>query len=229
MLFGNVKAEVKKRILEVLPFKIEKLPVKYLGVPLISKRLGIDECRLLIEKVKHKVEDWKNKYLSYAGRLQLNASVLSSLNVYWAAVFLIPKSVININKVLKGFLWCKGEISRGKAKVARKIVCSRKTQGGLGLRMLDTWNEALLIKNLWNIAANKKTLWVKWVNVVKLKGMSVWNIQKDQQDSWMWKNLLDLRDKVKQNICKKLGNGKSTNAWYDLWSNVGRISDIVSN
>nr|GEY67491.1 RNA-directed DNA polymerase, eukaryota, reverse transcriptase zinc-binding domain protein [Tanacetum cinerariifolium] len=121
-----------------LPFVVGKLPVKYLGVPLITKKMSSKECKQLIDKVKSKVEDWKNKYLSYAGRLQLIAYVISSLNVYSEVVFMIPKTVVKeIDKVLKGFLWCKGEIKRGKAKVAWKTVCSPKSQGGLGLRLLE--------------------------------------------------------------------------------------------
>ena len=175
--------DVAAEILNILPFNVGKLPVKYLGVPLLSKKIGAKECKKLVDKVKNKVEDWKNRYLSYAGRLQLIASVLSSLNTYWAAVFLIPKTVIkDIDRVLKGFLWCKGELRKGSAKVAWSSVCSPKNEGGLGLRMLGNWNEALLIKNLWNIAASKDSLWVKWVNIVKLKGISIWDTQKKYND-----------------------------------------------
>ena len=173
-----------------------KLPVKYLGVSLITKRIGTKECKQLIDKVNNRVNEWKNKYLSYAGRLQLIASVLTSLHVYWAAVFLLPKAVIyEIDRVLKGFLWIKEELIRGQAKVAWKDVCTPKSQGGFGLKNLDIWNEALLIKNLWSIAVDKNSLWVKWVNVYKLKGRNIWDMQKDNCDSWMWKSLLDLRDK----------------------------------
>ncbi|PWA88072.1 reverse transcriptase domain, Reverse transcriptase zinc-binding domain protein [Artemisia annua] len=141
--FCNVGQEEMNKILEILPFRIGKLPVKYLGVPLITKRIGAKECKQLIDKVKSRVHDWKNKYLSYVGRLQLIASVLASMHVYWAAVFLLPKSVIyDIDRVLKGFLWSKGELKKGQAKVAWKTVCTPKSQGGLGLRKLDTWNEA---------------------------------------------------------------------------------------
>ncbi|GJV10401.1 RNA-directed DNA polymerase, eukaryota, reverse transcriptase zinc-binding domain protein [Tanacetum coccineum] len=200
VFFGNVKNEERNKILIVLPFAVGKLSVKYLGVPLITKRL------------------------------QLIASVLSFLNVYWATVFMIPKAVVkDIDKILKGFLWCKGDIKRGKAKVAWKNVCSPKSQGGLGLRPFGIWNEVLLIKNLWNITAGKNTLWVKWVNVVKLKGRSIWNIQKESNDSWMWKTLLDLRGKIRLNVMKILGDGKSTNVWFDHWSSVGILSDIVNS
>ena len=80
------------RYLKILPFKLGKLPMKYLGVPLITKKIGYKECKQLVDKVKSRIDDWRNKYLSYAGRLQLIASVLASLNVYWAAVFQILKN-----------------------------------------------------------------------------------------------------------------------------------------
>ncbi|GKG34775.1 hypothetical protein Tco_0437471, partial [Tanacetum coccineum] len=37
--FGNVKDSSKAKILMVMPFSEGKLPVRYLGVPLLSKRL----------------------------------------------------------------------------------------------------------------------------------------------------------------------------------------------
>nr|GEX56979.1 RNA-directed DNA polymerase, eukaryota, reverse transcriptase zinc-binding domain protein [Tanacetum cinerariifolium] len=101
---------------------------------------------------------------------------------------IVETVVKDIDRILKGFLWCKSEIKRGKSKVAWKIVCSPKSQGGLGLRPFGIWNEVLLIKNLWNIAA-KKTLWVKWVNVVKLKG-EAYGIFKKKYASKLCNNLI---------------------------------------
>ncbi|GJV62999.1 RNA-directed DNA polymerase, eukaryota, reverse transcriptase zinc-binding domain protein [Tanacetum coccineum] len=46
--------------------------------------------------------------------------------------------------------------------------------------------------------SKKDSLWVKWVTIVKLKGRSVWEMEKHNNDSWMWKSLLDLRSKVSQ-------------------------------
>ncbi|GKD09416.1 RNA-directed DNA polymerase, eukaryota, reverse transcriptase zinc-binding domain protein, partial [Tanacetum coccineum] len=117
IIFGSMDEEEKQRILSSVPFKLEKLPVKYLGMPLTSKRLGVKNCQVLIYKIKDRVFNWKNKCLSYAGRLQLIASVLESIHVYWTSVFLLPQAVINeINKILKGFLWNQGESSKGKQR-----------------------------------------------------------------------------------------------------------------
>ncbi|GJU16245.1 hypothetical protein Tco_1144211 [Tanacetum coccineum] len=102
-----------------MPFAEGDLPVQYLGVPLISSRLLNRDGKILIEKAHNRIEDWKNKSLSFAGRLQLCKSVILSMQVYWASVLVIPMGIINdIQQLVRGFLWCNGEYKRGKAKVA---------------------------------------------------------------------------------------------------------------
>ncbi|GJW22907.1 RNA-directed DNA polymerase, eukaryota, reverse transcriptase zinc-binding domain protein [Tanacetum coccineum] len=101
-------------------------------------------------------------------------------------------------------------------------------QGGLGLKNLYFWNEVLMIKHLWNIAAKKDTLWVKWISIEKLKGRCIWEVQCDSKSSVGWKNILSLRDKVRGHIGWKIGDGKSVNVWYDKWcpaSPLNRVKD----
>nr|KAJ0213104.1 hypothetical protein LSAT_V11C400156970 [Lactuca sativa] len=93
IFFGNVKAHVKRKILDTLPFVEGKLPMRYLGIPLISTRLFIRDCKRLVDKVRCRIGDWRNKYLSYAGRLQLISSVIYSLPIYWASCLLILAAI----------------------------------------------------------------------------------------------------------------------------------------
>ena len=67
-----------------MPFRTGELPIRYLGVPLVSKGLRIKDCKVLIDIVEKRIGDWRTKCLSFAGRLQLIASILFSLQVYWA-------------------------------------------------------------------------------------------------------------------------------------------------
>ncbi|GKB15106.1 hypothetical protein Tco_0849029, partial [Tanacetum coccineum] len=69
--FCNVLNHVKIAILNIMPFSEGKLPLKYLGFPLISSRLLNKDCKVLVEKAHNRIGDWKNKSLSFAGRLQL--------------------------------------------------------------------------------------------------------------------------------------------------------------
>ncbi|GKD70678.1 RNA-directed DNA polymerase, eukaryota, reverse transcriptase zinc-binding domain protein [Tanacetum coccineum] len=69
IFFGSMNEDKKRDLLEVLPFQYGKLPMKYLGVPLISKKLSLSDCKCLIENVEKRVNSWRNKLLSYASRI----------------------------------------------------------------------------------------------------------------------------------------------------------------
>lgn len=62
MFFGNVGNHTKEAIKAIMPFREGQLPVKYLGVPLLSKRLYSRDCKHLIDKVKTRIGDWRNKF-----------------------------------------------------------------------------------------------------------------------------------------------------------------------
>ncbi|GJS26999.1 RNA-directed DNA polymerase, eukaryota, reverse transcriptase zinc-binding domain protein [Tanacetum coccineum] len=148
--------------------------------------------------------------MKYLGRLQLIASILESIQVYWCTVFLLPKAVLKeINNLLMGFLWCNGKLSRGKAKIAWKKICKPITHGGLGLKDLELWNKALLVKHIWNIACKKDTLWVKWISTVKLNGKNFWIVSN--------KSLYNARLTRDMMVADMVSNGEWV--WPREWEN----------
>nr|GEW76910.1 RNA-directed DNA polymerase, eukaryota, reverse transcriptase zinc-binding domain protein [Tanacetum cinerariifolium] len=54
-------------------------------------------------------------------------------------------------------------------------------------------------------------LWVKWVSTLKLKGVSIWVVQKEECDSWGWKNLLTIRYLIMSHVMYKIGNDNVAN------------------
>nr|GEV21873.1 RNA-directed DNA polymerase, eukaryota, reverse transcriptase zinc-binding domain protein [Tanacetum cinerariifolium] len=104
-----------------------------------------------------------------------------------------------------------------------------ESQGGLGLTNLLWWNKALKVKHLWNIENKKDTLWVRWVNTVKLRGVSIWVVQREDCDSWGWKNLLAIRDLIRDHALYKTGNEESTHMWYDNWSGLGPLINFITH
>ncbi|GJU88244.1 putative reverse transcriptase domain, reverse transcriptase zinc-binding domain protein, partial [Tanacetum coccineum] len=229
VFFCNVVNHVKLSILNVMPFSEGVLPVNYLGVPLISSRLLNKDCKVLVEKVRNRIRDWKNKSLSFAGRLQLCNSVISSMQVYWALVLAIPFGIIDdIQRLIRGFLWCNGEYKRGKAKVSWEDICLPKREGGLGIRCLEVFNIALMTTHIWNIVSNKESLWVRWIHMYKLKGRTLWDIQPKASMSWGWRKLLQLRDIVKPFLWKQVGNGLRTSLWYDTWCDQSPLANFLT-
>ncbi|XP_071699385.1 uncharacterized protein [Rutidosis leptorrhynchoides] len=144
----------------IMPFSIGKLPMRYLGIRLLAKKLSVSDCKSLIDRVKDKVNNWSNRKLSYAGRLLLINSVLNAMHIYWASVFMLPSTVIkDIEKVLKSFLWSQGDSVKGRAKIAWKTVCSPKDQGGLGIKP---------IRSIWDITVDSKDSW-NWVQLLGMR------------------------------------------------------------
>nr|GEX08151.1 reverse transcriptase domain, reverse transcriptase zinc-binding domain protein [Tanacetum cinerariifolium] len=143
----------------------------------VPSRLVYRDCQELLKRVKRRVNDWKNKSLSFAGRAQLIRSVLSSMHIYWASMFILPSSLMyDLEQVIRGFLWCQGDMKKWKAKVAWEVVCLPKKEGGLGIRRLDIFNKALIASHIWSILFGKDSLWVKWIHAYKLKGRYFWEV-----------------------------------------------------
>ncbi|GJV61916.1 RNA-directed DNA polymerase, eukaryota, reverse transcriptase zinc-binding domain protein [Tanacetum coccineum] len=147
-----------------MPFKEGSLPIRYLGVPMMNRKLRNIDCRVLIDNVKKRILDWKNKYLSYAG-----------------------------------------------------------------LRSMKLMNEGLMIKHLWNVVSKKDSLWVKWVNSYRLKGKCIWSLSMSDNAAWCWRNILKLRDKIRDFVGSKIGNGKSYFIWFDKWHSNGPLCKLITH
>ncbi|KAL2230718.1 UNVERIFIED_CONTAM: hypothetical protein Sindi_1666200 [Sesamum indicum] len=120
-------------MLALLGFQEGALPMRFLGLPLISSRLTIADCCPLLLKIDKRIAGWEGTTISYAGRVQIIKSVLIALSLYWASAFILPKKVINeIEKRLRAFLW-KGTTNSGYAKVAWKDICRPKEEGGISV------------------------------------------------------------------------------------------------
>ncbi|XP_019257656.1 PREDICTED: uncharacterized protein LOC109235863 [Nicotiana attenuata] len=112
--FGGVPQDMQEDILEFLGIQRGELPVRYLGVPLSSKRISIAQCQPLIDNIAGRITSWTAKFLSYAGRVQLIKNVLFSIQTFWAQIFVLPKKITKlIEAICRSFLWTgEGNISR---------------------------------------------------------------------------------------------------------------------
>ncbi|GJZ84093.1 hypothetical protein Tco_0649432 [Tanacetum coccineum] len=227
--FCNVLNYTKLAILQVMPFEEGRLPVKYLGVPLVPSRLVYKDCMDLIDKVEARTNDWKNKSLSIAGRLQLVQSVIASMHVYWASVFILPTRILlDIEQIMRGFLWCQGSMRKGKAKVAWDVVCLPKDEGGLGIRQLDLFNKALMAVHVWKILTMKESLWVTWIHLHKIKDRNFWDLPCQGKMSWAWRKVLQLCPYIRKFVWHTIGDGARTSIWYDQWCPLSPLADFIS-
>ncbi|KAL2224531.1 UNVERIFIED_CONTAM: hypothetical protein Sindi_3020800 [Sesamum indicum] len=191
LIISRSAQELKDQMLEILGFQEGHLPMRYLGLPFISSRLSIS--------------DWIS--LSYAGRVQIIKSVLSTLSLYWVSAFILPKKVINeIEKRLRNFLW-KGTTSSGYAKVAWKDVCRPTDEGGLGFKDISTLNRALMSKKLCD---------------GRLRDISIWTVR-EHGGSWGWRKIFRLHPFLRSIMDYQIGNGGRFFVWQDPWHHLGPL------
>ncbi|XP_039070402.1 uncharacterized protein LOC120217278 [Hibiscus syriacus] len=91
IFMASVSANQCVSIREVIGFKLGSLPVRYLGVPLVTRKLAVKDCQSLIDKIKSKLNLCANRHLSFAGRLQLVRVVLFSIANYWCRKLILPE------------------------------------------------------------------------------------------------------------------------------------------
>ncbi|GAV92977.1 hypothetical protein CFOL_v3_36355, partial [Cephalotus follicularis] len=133
-------------------FNTASLPIKYLGLPLITSRLTKQDCEPLLTKILARANSWISRSLSYAGRLQLIRSTLASMHVYWCSTFILPAEVIReCERTLRRFLWGGKGTNQKRSLVKWTKICLPRSEGGLGVISLKAWNQALLLKQIWNI------------------------------------------------------------------------------
>lgn len=206
------------------------LPIRYLGVPLHTKRISLIQCAPLLQSIKTKLRSWTVRKLTYAGRLQLVTSVINGITNFWTSSFIIPKAVIHeIDSMCSKFL-CKGDISASSsAKVSWESCCQAKEEGGLGLRNLQAWNQACAVKMIWLIFFARDSIWSVWFREEILNGdiESFWVINTRQKHSWLVNKLLEYREFVYPWIRKRVHNGETTYFWSTNWSPYGKLSDYL--
>ncbi|KAJ4789113.1 RNA-directed DNA polymerase (reverse transcriptase)-related family protein [Rhynchospora pubera] len=100
--------------------------------------------------------------LSHAGRLILIKSVLTTMPVYYMTIEMLPKRIVkDINSLMTKFFWGKTDQSRYLAFTAWNKVCKPIEMGGLGVKDLQSFGDALFLKLVWSLMADEEKPWVK--------------------------------------------------------------------
>ncbi|XP_074305854.1 uncharacterized protein LOC141641076 [Silene latifolia] len=121
---NGVPDSLIREIEQVTRMKRSAVPFRYLGINVSPKRLSIMDCNCLIENVVTKIRRLGSRKLSYAGRVVLIQSVLSTLHYYWARIFILPKTIIDaIEKMCRQYL-CKALPSSSAEVVQSSVACT---------------------------------------------------------------------------------------------------------
>ena len=160
MFSSNVRTD-KQRVLSAILGVTNGINTgRYLSLPSLIRRSKGATFSYIKDIIWKRIQGWRNKLLSQAGKGVLIKSVAQVIPTYSMSVFLFPVSVCDeIQKMMNSFWWGsssgngKGIIWQSRARLARA-----KEFGGMGFCDLQVFNFALLGKQGWNFIHNPNTL-----------------------------------------------------------------------
>jgi hypothetical protein len=202
----------------------EGSPQTYLGLPLSVNKLSISAYTPYIQKADRYLASWQASLLNIMGRVVLVNSVLDGQLVYFMSSLPLPTSVIQqMDKRRCTFMWSgqkDGKISTSKCLVAWQNVCTTKDLGGLGIKDWGPETLCLLLKLVHRLHCSETSAWAQWVR----QRASIATMKGDLQGEH-WEVLRSILPLYQAITTVKLGDGKSTSFWMDVWYGDDALAD----
>jgi hypothetical protein len=190
----------------------------YLGLPSMIGRKKKSIFAYIKDKIWKRINSWRGRALSRAGKEIMIKSVLQAIPSYVMGVYLIPDSTIKeIERMMNSFWWGGGGDSKGIKWLAWDRLASPKSHGGLGFRDLHSFNLAMIAKQGWNIMTKPQTLVAKLYKARYFPNSSLFDSYLGHNPSYAWRGIWKARQ-ILMNGCRwSIGDGTCIKVMKEPW------------
>ncbi|CAA7017011.1 unnamed protein product [Microthlaspi erraticum] len=102
----NVSRELRSAISVESGIQSTRELGRYLGMPILQKRINKETFGTVVERVSSKLAGWKGRVLSMAGHITLSKSVLGSIPVHSMSSCKLPEATLNsLERLSRDFIW----------------------------------------------------------------------------------------------------------------------------
>lgn len=182
MYGGGVDDIIKGNIGAALQMQQGSRLSKYLGLPGEWGRSKTQALGWLKDKVWQRLQGWKEKYLSHAGKEVLIKSIIQAIPSYVMSVFMLPKTFCaKVESMVAKFWWRQAGKDRGIHWKSWQRLLKRKKEGGMGFRDLHAMNLALVAKQVWRVEKCPNALWAKLLKSIYFPNCSIWEARRSNR------------------------------------------------
>ncbi|XP_074314848.1 uncharacterized protein LOC141651019 [Silene latifolia] len=208
----------REKVARVLGVKVVAEQDRYLGLPTVIGQSKHALTKIVRDKLNNKMQGWRGKLFSRAGRETLIKAIAQSIPTYAMSVFKLPVNFCNeLRSIVSRFWW-------GSAGGARKIswlswdfMCRAKVRGGMGFRDFENFNLALLAKQAWRLICDDGSLMVRVLKGKYFPNGTFMDAPVGNNPSYTWRSICEAKCVMGLGLRKRVGNGVDTRVWLDPW------------
>ena len=179
---------------------------KYLGIPSCVGRNKKEIFSFIKDKAWKRIQGWKRRSLSKAGKEILLKTVIQSVPMYVMQVFLLPIFLCSeLERMMNSFWWDKNGLnSRGINWMLWDKLCVHQSKGGLRFKKLHDFNVALLGKQGWKLLTDSESLVGRVFKARYFPKSSMLEAEMGTNPSFIWRSIM-----AAQNLLKREQDGGS--------------------
>ena len=211
----NVSTETQLELKTLLSMESKESIGTYLGVSVDINGPKVQHFTPLLDSIASKITGWQHRSLSQPAKLIIINSILVATIMHHLSVFPLPGTIVNkIDSMLIRFFWLNAQ-SQGIHWRKKEILQLPRGSGGLGIRSIGPFNDALLMKRVWRYHHNPQLLASKTFNICQ-STTQAFTFQ-NRSRSWGSRGLRRAAERLNSTCIWKIGNGHQVSVLKDRW------------
>lgn len=218
MFSRNTSAAKKGDFMRELNLQRETINDRYLGLPV---HVGMSKTKMfayLKEKIWQRIQGWKEKMLSRAGKEVLIKAIVQAIPSFAMGCFDLTKEICEqISKMIAKFWWSNQDRENKIHWLSWEKLTAPKCCGGLGFRDIHVFNMAMLAKQGWRLLQNPESLCARVLRAKYFPQGDISQSKTTANMSYTWRSICRGLGVLKNGMIWRVGNGSHINIWSDPW------------